>query len=772
VGAGLLTGVAIAIASAEAAVSPASRSAIVSFRDARLDVPDTLHPVGALTDVDTGRLLAELGELGVAAESALYDVYAGRWGSLVLSRPLIPGDGAANALSWASLDVSEPPQRSQVEKEAWAALVRYLEASRVLRVEVSELSPVTVTVHDGGALVQIHAQRTVKGIRVRDAALSAVIGHGNLVLLGLSRWIDIEGTPRVGVGPDAARALVGSHLAGRLFTTAAPRLELVPLRKDLAAAAYELKPAWSIAVTVMGDHGTWEALVDAEAGGLLAFEDRNVYSTTRRIVGGVYPVSNDGLPPDGIEQPGFPMPFADVLLPAGGIFTNGQGVFGCFPATGPGLRRMMTTTLSGRYAAIADGCGPIMERWLIASEPAGDLGHGPGTDCAVPPGHSAGDTHAARTAFYEVNRIAEQGRGYLPANSWLQAPLPVNVNVAATCGASWNGTSLNFFRGGAACRNPGEVAGAIDHEWGHGMDDNGANPTLSNPAESMGDIHAILRLDRSCVGRGFLTGSTCGGYGDPCTECTGVRDLDWAKHASGLPHDIAWVQTRCPSGTSVCGRQVHCASVIVSEAFWDLRARDLPSLFGFDDNTSLELATRLAYLGGGFVSTWYACTPPAGGCGATGGYLNLLAADDDNGNLADGTPHMAAIHAAFDRHQIACATPAPVNSGCAGGPATPALVTATPRDGAVALSWTAVPGAARYAVFRTEGVNGCVFGKTKIGETTGTAFDDPGLLNGFTYFYSVMPVGANASCLGPMSACEQAIPSGPGACLPTAETPR
>ena len=46
--------------------------------------------------------------------------------------------------------------------------------------------------------------------------------------------------------------------------------------------------------------------------------------------------------------------------------------------------------------------------------------------------------------------------------------------------------------------------------------------------------------------------------------------------------------------------------------------------------------------------------------------MNLLAADDDNGNLADGTPHMTAIHAAFNRHNIACATPAPVNSGCVG----------------------------------------------------------------------------------------------------------
>ena len=39
--------------------------------------------------------------------------------------------------------------------------------------------------------------------------------------------------------------------------------------------------------------------------------------------------------------------------------------------------------------------------------------------------------------------------------------------------------------------------------------------------------------------------------------------------------------------------------------------------------------------------------------------MQWLAADDDNGNLTTGTPHMTALFAAFNRHGIACATPAP-----------------------------------------------------------------------------------------------------------------
>src|SRR4030095_9084402 len=88
--------------------------------------------------------------------------------------------------------------------------------------------------------------------------------------------------------------------------------------------------------------------------------------------------------------------------------------------------------------------------------------------------------------------------------------------------------------------NAGELAGVLDHEWGHGMDNFGTNPNIANPAEGIADVHAMLRLQNSCVGRGFLKGAQCGGYGNPCTDCTGVRDIDWAKRQSGQPQDLDW----------------------------------------------------------------------------------------------------------------------------------------------------------------------------------------------------------------------------------------
>src|SRR5690606_28756276 len=230
--------------------------------------------------------------------------------------------------------------------------------------------------------------------------------------------------------------------------------------------------------------------------------------------------------------------------------------------------------------------------------------------------------------------------------------------------------TVNFYRSGGGCANTGEIAAVFDHEWGHGMDANDATPGVSRPGEGIADLYAIYRLNDSSVGRNFRPGVNCDGFGDLCLDCTGVRETDWAKHASGEPHDVAWIlsPTSGPGGgcgapgipgSTPCGGGTHCEGHVVSESGWDLVHRDLQGFegsdFDYDLNTALELGTRLAYEGSGGVTSWYQCvTDGTGGCNSDSGYLNFLAADDDNGDLTDGTPHMTALFAAFDRHQIAC----------------------------------------------------------------------------------------------------------------------
>jgi len=762
----------LAAASAEAAVKPPS-SALQdkAFRDPDLGFQSPHLPLSALRLSNTAALEQELATLGVAADHGFYDVRAGRWGSLILREPLIPGTGKGNNLRWQDLGLGTDASEAQIKQQAWPALRSYLQrAEGQLHVDLSEVGEVRTEVHDGGALIHVYVGRSVGGVPVRDSYLSATINHGNLILLGLVNWGAVDAGLSASISADDARAVASSFVQPFEFRAAKgkPQLELVPAVRNGGATetdAYSYRLVWNVSGSVSGSLGNWEALVDANSGKLLLFGDRNQYDKTKRaLVGGVFPVSNDGQPPDGVEQKGYPMPYADLGLKDGGVvtYTTTSGISRCVDST-----RNPRTTLSGRFVSVNDTCGAIAEG---SEAKTIRLGGGPGTDCTVPPNaDSLGDTHASRTSFYEVNRKIEQAKGYLPDNAWVASTLPVNVNILDTCNAFWNGSSINFFRdSGSPCRNTGEIAGVFDHEWGHGLDNNGVNPNIAPPGEGIADINAMVRLQTSCLGRGFFKNGNCSGYGDACLDCSGIRDVDYAKHQSGQPADLDWILSHCGGGSGPCGREVHCEGYPMGEAAWDLATRTFPAPpFNYDSTTAWELTTRLYTIGMGPVGSWYQCTPPFGGCQATGGYMELLGVDDDNGDLTDGTPHMTAIYDAFNAHQLACSVPAPKNGGCEGGPVAAPNVIPEPLDQGAMVTVSAVPGGTSYALYRTEGVHGCDFGKAKVGELVfqgGNApdshviFEDQGLKNGSTYWYTALPIGQNPSCYGPAAACKSVVP--------------
>ena len=189
-----------------------------------------------------------------------------------------------------------------------------------------------------------------------------------------------------------------------------------------------------------------------------------------------------------------------------------------------------------------------------------------------------------------------------------------------------------------------------------------------------------------------------------------------------------------------------------------------------DDNSALVLGTRLYYLAAGGIFFGFQCDVAVGGCNTDSWYMNILAADDDDGLLANGTPHMVAIHDAFSRHGIACGVPLPTNLGCVGTPAPTGkpVVTATAGVQSATLNWTAVGGASEYWVLRTDGVHGCDFGKTRVARVPAAtlSFTQNDLLDGHTYYYSVVAVGglagvATDSCAGPMSDCAAVTPLAP-----------
>ncbi len=729
----------------------------LQFRAPELDFRELSAPAADFADP---AVRARLRAVAPAGGFAHVDLRTGRFTNLTLSLPLLPGKGYGNRIAESAADRALRERPAELGMRAWQALRPWLVAnSEALGIDVAELvdSP-RVTVIDPD-FIQIYSPRRVAGIPVRGAIFTATIRYGNLVQLGTSQWGNVEGFAVPRLSADEAGSTLARFVSpfDGASTWKVSELVWMPVSTETSIAPERVgegiryRLAWVVRPTFGEADGRYEAVVDANDGAVLAIEDTRQFVASPRVVeGGVLPVSNDGIAPDGVEQLDWPMPFANVTTPGGVVTTDGGGNL---PVCVDGS---ISTALTGKYMTMVDNCGAIS----LSGTGDLDFGGSAGTDCTTPGTGGAGNTHASRSGFFELNQIKAMARGQLPNNTWLQDNLTSNMNINLTCNAFWNGAAVNFYRSGGGCFNTGELAGVFDHEWGHGMDNNDAVPTIASPGEGIADIYASLRYNNSCIGRHFRA-SNCSGYGNACTACTGVRDIDWAKHTGNTPFTLTNADA-CSAGNSngPCGGSVHCEGQVYSQAVWDLWNRDLVGApFNYSLTVAREQATQLTYRGASGVNSWFACTAGTAGCSATSGYQQYLVADDDNGNLADGTPHMAAIFAAFNRHGIACATPTVTTAGCSGTPTEVPTVTAVALDRGVALSWTASTGATEYRVYRTEGVFQCSFGKELIATVSGLSFKDGGLKNGREYYYQVIPVGAQDECFSVASSCTNVTPA-------------
>ncbi len=193
-----------------------------------------------------------------------------------------------------------------------------------------------------------------------------------------------------------------------------------------------------------------------------------------------------------------------------------------------------------------------------------------------------------------------------------------NVNLNANCNAYWDG-DVNFYTSGGGCNNTGEIADVNYHEWGHGFHyysllSGSFDGSLS---EGAGDSVSVLMTDDPYIGPTFFTNGAA------------IREVATDKV---YPDD--YVNNN---------DYVHSNGLIFGGAIWDLK--DL-----LVDDLGAE-AGRLQ------ASRIFAGTLK-GGPTIESSYWEALVADDDDGNLGNGTPHLCAIADAFARHGLGDGTDA------------------------------------------------------------------------------------------------------------------
>jgi hypothetical protein len=221
-----------------------------------------------------------------------------------------------------------------------------------------------------------------------------------------------------------------------------------------------------------------------------------------------------------------------------------------------------------------------------------------------------------RNVFYHINEIHKHNKEVDKDFTGLDFPLQCIVNDnSATCNAFWNGTNLHFNTQGAGCTmNSAHGTSVIYHEYGHAINDKLYNQ-LGMPFglkshtlhEAFSDIYACLLLNDSRFALGWTGPGTF------------TRNLD---NNNVYP-------------TSLIGNQ-HYDGLILGGAFWDLGLLTSPSL-------AYELAHFAKY-----------GTPDDADLGVAFSevFLETLIADDNDGNLLNGTPNSVAIDNAFCQHGI------------------------------------------------------------------------------------------------------------------------
>lgn len=224
---------------------------------------------------------------------------------------------------------------------------------------------------------------------------------------------------------------------------------------------------------------------------------------------------------------------------------------------------------------------------------------------------------AQLNAFVWANAAKQRARRIAPDLAFHDQTLAVYVNEASACNAYSTGDDIHFFSASDDCENTGLLADVVEHEYGHSMHRHALIPGVgefdSTVSEALADYLAITTTEDPVLGRGFF-------HNHPEIA---VRDLDPVYREKVFPDDLV--------------NEVHADGEILVGALWDMRKALI---------VKLGAATGAARAD----QIFYRIMQRTTGLATT--YADALLGDDDNGDLADGTPNRCQIEAAFGHHGL------------------------------------------------------------------------------------------------------------------------
>jgi hypothetical protein len=363
--------------------------------------------------------------------------------------------------------------------------------------------------------------------------------------------------------------------------------------------------------------------VNATTGAIESIRDEVVYDDVTGTVNGM---GTPGLLPDTATNPPVSLAMPEIKV---GI-TGGNTAFGDrsgnFTVSNAGTAPVTVGTGIGTAAGFGGKWANVV--------PTGSTSLALSLPNITPPGPATflfndvpvATNTAQVNAFIVTNAIHDYFRDRAPNFTGIDVALRVNTGVSGTCNAFFQaGTnppstaSTNFYNAGGGCPNTAYTTVAA-HEYGHFIV-NRLNRAQGAFGEGYGDTSGELLYDDNGTGRGFFSNQPTAPLRDPIVSNVQYPCSNSDPHYCGMMLSGVWWRIRTNMGTV------------------------LGTAPGLTFTQQLEVSWSLMTVGG-----------PGGQAIAPQTAIEVLTVDDNDGNLANGTPDYAQICPAFAHHNVQCPT--------------------------------------------------------------------------------------------------------------------
>jgi hypothetical protein len=489
------------------------------------------------------------------------------------------------------------------------ALSAVTQTSALLGIDASSLVPERAFFLPLGQIgssdkVTVRLHQAISGVRV-------VGGYVNVLFDMQGRLLSVQTSGLPGLSSFDTRPGIDANRAARRATEA--------FRADTGLAASSVSTAELVIAQVerlKGRQGVlaWQVdaradLQDAQPEGFTYWIDARTGDVLRRessiknfdVTGTVVSNATPGLAPDTASNPPTQqaMKYLRVTSGSGNATTDANGNF---TITGVNSPLAVTFTYNGTFNNVVNSAGASYTLTQTLQPNQGNT--------VVMNSAPTGTVTSQANAFRCVDHLRDWVRSVNPSDGTADFVVRSNTNLAQTCNAYYDGSSLNFFAPGGGCPNTA-YSTVVSHENGHWLNDlYGTGNGSDGMGEGNADVWSMYSWETPIIAQDF--------FGPGTDIRTGLNTRQF-----------------CGDCCDGCYGEVHNDGEVWMGAAWKVRAH----LQTTNGSAAGSLIANNIFLGwmNGYNQTQIKSVI----------LTQWLTLDDNDGNLGNGTPHLADINQGF-----------------------------------------------------------------------------------------------------------------------------